>query len=50
VLGQSLSRRLPWKTDKAKRTLWLDERYQQLKRTPDAAEVLISEMDRLNQK
>ena len=40
----------PGKTDKPKRTLWLDERCQQLKHQPDTAETLISEMETLSRK
>ena len=40
----------PGKTDKPKRTLWLDERCQQLKHQPDTAETLISEMKALSRK
>ncbi len=40
----------PGKTDKPKRALWLDERCKQLKHEPDAAETLISEMEKLAQK
>lgn len=40
----------PGKTDKPKRTIWLDERCKQLKREPDAVEALISEMEKLGQK
>jgi hypothetical protein len=40
----------PGKTDKPKRTLWLDERCQQLKHQPDTAEALISEMETLARK
>lgn len=35
----------PGKTDKPKRTIWLDERCKQLKREPGAVETLISEME-----
>ena len=40
----------PGKTDKPKRTIWLDERCKQLKREPGAVETLISEMEKLAQK
>ncbi len=40
----------PGKTDKPKRTLWLDERCQQLKHQPDTAETLIREMETLSRK
>ena len=40
----------PGKTDKPKRTIWLDERCKQLKREPSAVETLISEMEKLTQK
>ena len=40
----------PGKTDKPKRTIWLDERCKQLKRVPGAVETLISEMEKLAQK
>jgi len=40
----------PGKTDKPKRTLWLDERCKQLKHQPDTAETLISEMEALSRK
>ena len=40
----------PGKTDKPKRTLWLDERCQQLKHQPNTAETLISEMETLSRK
>lgn len=40
----------PGKTEKPKRTIWLDERCQQLKHKPDAVETLIREMDKLTQK
>ena len=40
----------PGKTDKPKRTLWLDERCQQLKHQPDTAQALISEMETLSRK
>lgn len=40
----------PGKTDKPKRTLWLDERCQQLKHKPGAVETLISEMEKLSHK
>jgi len=40
----------PGKTDKPKRTLWLDERCKQLKREPDAVEALISDREKLAQK
>lgn len=40
----------PGKTDKPKRTLWLDERCQQLKHQPGTAETLISEMEALSRK
>ena len=35
----------PGKTDKPKRTIWLDERCKQLKRESGAVEILISEME-----
>jgi len=37
----------PGKTDKPKRTIWLDERCKQLKHEQDAVETLISEMEKL---
>jgi len=40
----------PGKTDKPKRTIWLNERCKQLKREPGAVETLISEMEKLAQK
>lgn len=40
----------PGKTDKPKRTIWLNDRCKQLKREPGAVETLISEMERLSQK
>jgi len=40
----------PGKTDKPKRTIWLDERCKQLKREPGAVETLISEMEKMAQK
>ncbi len=40
----------PGKTDKPKRTIWLDDRCKQLKREPGAVEALISEMEKLSQK
>jgi hypothetical protein len=40
----------PGKTDKPKRTLWLNDRCKQLKREPGAVEVLISEMEKLGKK
>ncbi len=40
----------PGKTDKPKRTLWLDERCQKLKHQPDTAETLIREMETLSRK
>jgi len=40
----------PGKTDKPKRTLWLDERCKQLKHETGAVESLISEMEKLAQK
>jgi hypothetical protein len=40
----------PGKTDKPKRTIWLDERCKQLKHEAGAVESLISEMEKLTQK
>ena len=40
----------PGKTDKPKRTIWLDEHCRQLKHEQDAAEILINEMEKLTQK
>ena len=40
----------PGKTDKPRRTLWLDERCKQLKHQPNTAETLISEMEALSRK
>ncbi len=40
----------PGKTDKPKRTLWLDERCKKLKHESGAVESLISEMEKLTQK
>lgn len=40
----------PGKTDKPKRAIWLDDRCKQLKHEPDAAEALISDMEKLAQK
>ncbi len=40
----------PGKTDKPKRAIWLNGRCKRLKHEPDAAEALISEMEKLAQK
>ena len=40
----------PGKTDKPKRTIWLNDRCKQLKREPGAVETLITEMEKLSQK
>jgi hypothetical protein len=40
----------PGKTDKPKRTIWLDERCKQLKHEQGAVETLISEMEKMAQK
>lgn len=40
----------PGKTDKPKRTLWMEERCKQLKHQSDTAETLISEMETLSRK
>jgi hypothetical protein len=40
----------PGKTDKPKRTIWLDDRCKQLKHEPGAVETLIGEMEKLSQK
>jgi hypothetical protein len=46
----SLTLAYPGKTDKPKRTIWLDESRKQLNREPGALETLISEMEKMAQK